>query len=74
VHFGVLFVIVITIGNFTPPVGSAMYAVCSILDCSVDEFTRESLPFLIAVVVVSALLVFFPDIVLLVPNAIFGAE
>ncbi|MDX9861730.1 MAG: TRAP transporter large permease [Rhodospirillales bacterium] len=72
VHFGVVFVIVITIGNFTPPVGSAMYAVCSILDCSVNEFTREAMPFLIAVVVVSALLLFFPQIVLYLPNLIFG--
>jgi tripartite ATP-independent transporter DctM subunit len=74
VHFGVVFVIVITIGNFTPPVGSAMYAVCSILDCSVNEFTREAMPFLIAVVAVSALLIFFPEIVLYLPNLIFGAE
>lgn len=74
VHFGVVFVIVITIGNFTPPVGSAMYAVCSILDTPIDEFTRESLPFLAVVVAVSALMIFIPDVVLLIPNAIFGAE
>jgi len=72
VHFGVVFVIVITIGNFTPPVGSAMYAVCSILECSINDFTREAMPFLAAVVAVSALLVFFPDIVLYIPNLIFG--
>jgi len=72
VHFGVVFVIVITIGNFTPPVGSAMYAVCSILDCSVNEFTREAMPFLAAVVVLCAALIFIPEIVLFVPDMIFG--
>ena len=72
VHFGVVFVIVITIGNFTPPVGSAMYAVCSILDCSVNDFTREAMPFLIAVVALSALLIFVPEIVLYIPDLIFG--
>lgn len=72
VHFGVVFVIVITIGNFTPPVGSAMYAVCSILDCSVNDFTREAMPFLFAVVALSGLLIFVPEIVLFIPDLIFG--
>jgi tripartite ATP-independent transporter DctM subunit len=72
VHFGLIFVITITIGNFTPPVGSAMYAVCSILDCPIDEYTRESLPFLLTVSLVALLLIFFPQIVLFVPDLIFG--
>ena len=41
VHFGLVFVIAVTIGNFTPPVGSAMYAVCSILKCPIGDYTRE---------------------------------
>ena len=72
VHFGLVFIITITIGNFTPPVGSAMYAVCTILDCPIDEYTWESLPFLVTVSLVAALLIFFPDIVLFVPDLIFG--
>jgi tripartite ATP-independent transporter DctM subunit len=73
VHFGLVFIIAITIGNFTPPVGSAMYAVCTILDCPISDYTRESLPFLVTVAVVSALLIFFPTIVLFIPDLIFGA-
>lgn len=72
VHFGVIFVIAATISNFTPPVGSAMYAVCSILRCPIAHYTRESLPFLLAIVLVTALLIAFPSIVLLLPNALFG--
>lgn len=72
VHFGLIFIIAITVGNFTPPVGSAMYAVCSIIDCPVDEFTRAALPFLATVALLVSLFVFFPDIVLWIPNAIFG--
>ncbi len=37
-------------------------------------YTRESLPFLLAVAVVTVLLVFVPEIVLLVPDAIFGKD
>ena len=72
VHFGLLFVIAATIGNFTPPVGAAMFAVCQILKCPIGEYTRESMPFLIAVSAVTLLLIFLPEIALWVPNLIFG--
>jgi tripartite ATP-independent transporter DctM subunit len=74
VHFGLVFIIAATIGNFTPPVGSAMYAVCSILRCRIADYTRESVPFLVAVGAVTLLLVLVPEIVLFVPDLIFGAD
>jgi len=74
VHFGLIFIIAVTIGNFTPPVGAAMYAVCSILKCPVGEYTRESWPFVVAVTLVTLLLIFVPDVVLWVPNLLFGKE
>ncbi len=43
VHFGVVFVMTITMGNMTPPVGAAMYAGCTILDCSVQEYVAGRL-------------------------------
>jgi tripartite ATP-independent transporter DctM subunit len=69
VHFGVVFIVAATIGNFTPPVGAAMYAVCAILKCPIAEYTRESMPFLAAV---AFALIFIPEIVLFVPDLIFG--
>jgi tripartite ATP-independent transporter DctM subunit len=74
VHFGLVFIIAVTIGNFTPPVGSAMYAVCSILKCPIGDYTRESIPFLIAVAAVALVLIFVPEIVLFVPDLIFGRD
>jgi tripartite ATP-independent transporter DctM subunit len=74
VHFGLVFIIAVTIGNFTPPVGSAMYAVCSILKCPIGAYTRESVPFLIAVAAVTLLLIFVPEVVLFVPDLIFGKD
>ena len=72
VHFGLVFIIAATIGNFTPPVGAAMFAVCQILKCRIGDYTRESVPFLIAVSAVTLLLIFIPQIVLLIPDLIFG--
>jgi tripartite ATP-independent transporter DctM subunit len=72
VHFGLVFIIAVTIGNFTPPVGSAMYAVCSILKCPIGDYTRESIPFLVAVSLVALVLILLPGVVLFVPDLIFG--
>jgi TRAP-type C4-dicarboxylate transport system permease large subunit len=72
VHFGMVFIVAATIGNFTPPVGAAMYAVCSILRCPIGEYTRESAPFFLAVALVTLLLIFVPGVVLFVPNLLFG--
>jgi tripartite ATP-independent transporter DctM subunit len=74
VHFGLVFIIAATIGNYTPPVGGAMFVVCQILRCPIGDYTRESVPFLIAVSVVTLLLIFMPEVVLLVPNMLFGKE
>jgi tripartite ATP-independent transporter DctM subunit len=74
VHFGMVFILAATIGNFTPPVGAAMYAVCSIMRVSLGAYTRESLPLLLAVGLVTLALVFLPDLVLLFPDLLFGAR
>ena len=57
VHFGLVFIIAATIGNFTPPVGAAMFVVCQILRCPIGDYTRESTPFLIAVSMVTLVLI-----------------
>ena len=72
VHFGVLMATVVTLGVMTPPIGSALYTVCGIIDCPPEEYTWYSLPFLAAVLVELAILVFLPDLVLWIPNMVFG--
>lgn len=72
VHFGILMATIVTMGVFTPPVGSAIYPVCSIIDCPVDEYTKEALPFFLAIFLECLLLVFLPNIVLFLPNLVYG--
>jgi tripartite ATP-independent transporter DctM subunit len=72
VHFGVLMATVVTLGVMTPPVGSALYTVCGIIDCPVEDYTKESIPFLAAVMLELAILTFLPQVVLWIPNMIFG--
>jgi TRAP-type C4-dicarboxylate transport system permease large subunit len=72
VHFGLIFIMAATIGNYTPPVGAAMFVVCQILKCPIGTYTRESTPFLVAVSAVTLVLIFVPEVVLFVPNLLFG--
>lgn len=71
VHFGILMLIMVSFGGTTPPVGIAMYTVCGILKCPTHEYVKETLPFFIAVLVLVAILAFFPSIVLFLPNLLF---
>ena len=74
VHFGLVFVVTITMGNMTPPVGAAMYAGCTILECSVEDYVKESLSFFVATIVAILLFIFFPEITLWLPNLMFGKD
>lgn len=71
VHFGIVFIVAATLGNFTPPVGAAMYAVCTILKVPVGAYTRASIPLLVAVTLALILMIFVPGLILLLPNLIF---
>lgn len=72
VHFGILMMTLVTLGSMTPPVGVAMYTVCSLLDCKVEDYVRESLPFIGAIVLLVMMLLFLPGIVLWLPHLAFG--
>jgi TRAP-type transport system large permease protein len=71
VHFGVLMMIIVTLGSMTPPVGVAMYTVCSLLDTDVGDYVKESVPFVAAVLALVLVLIFFPGVVLFIPAAFF---
>lgn len=68
VHFGIFFIICISIGTLTPPLGTVMYTTCSITKTKIEDFVVASFPFLILLVLVALLIAFIPAISLLLPN------
>ncbi len=72
VHFGMLMMTTITLGSMTPPVGVVLYTVCSLLDCPTEEYIKESIPFICAVIILIAVLTIFPQIVLFLPKLVYG--
>ncbi|AZY96032.1 TRAP transporter large permease (plasmid) [Paracoccus sp. Arc7-R13] len=71
VHLGVVLVFNTAIGSLTPPVGTVMFTVCSITRCSVEDFTKSFLPFLLALIGVLLLLTFVPPLVTFLPNLLY---
>lgn len=72
VHFGILMMSIVTLGGMTWPSGSAMFAVCALMDVSIEEYSIESIPFIAAICALIAVLVFLPGVVLWLPNLAFG--
>jgi len=72
VHFGILMMSIVTLGGMTWPSGSAMFAVCALMDITIEEYSVESIPFIVAVCALIGVLLFLPGLVLWLPNLAFG--
>ena len=64
----VLLVLVIQLGQNTPPVGCLIYITSSIAECNSAENIKESIPFLIGDFVLVVLMLLFPFIVTWLPS------
>lgn len=73
VHFGLITIVNIMIGGITPPFGSMMFTTCSITGCPLDQFVKEAIPFIIALLVSLLLVTYIPAISLILPNLLYGA-
>lgn len=73
VNFGVVMTLLIMIGNLTPPVGMCLFAVESFARVGIWKLAAESLPYLLAILAVTILCAFVPEIALWLPNYVMGA-
>lgn len=68
VHFGMIFIVNIMIGGLTPPFGSMMFTVCSIVNVKIEDFIKEVWPFIVALIAVLLLLTYSEGIALFTLN------
>ena len=61
----VLITVVIGVGLVTPPVGMCIYVACDLMDITVGEVFPKLIPFLVATFICIALMIIFPQIILL---------
>lgn len=72
IHFGLICIVNIMIGGLTPPFGSMMFTCCSITKCSLQDFVREVIPFIAALLVSLFVITYIPTITLILPNLLYG--
>lgn len=68
VHFGVIMVVNLAIGLFTPPVGVCLFVACGIAKCSISYVVKAFIPFFLATVGVLMLITYMPILVMGIPN------
>lgn len=68
IHFGLVFILNLSIGLITPPVGTVMYVVCALTGLSIDQFARHTWPFMVALVLVLLTVTYVPWTVMVIPN------
>ncbi len=71
IHFGIVMVLTMTLGQLTPPEGAVLYIACSIFNCTIIDFVKESW-LLLGVFIVILLAALFPQLTLFLPNLIYG--
>ena len=69
IHFAIVVIVNLTIGLITPPVGSLLFVVSSVVKLKVTELTREMPPFFLAHIAVLLLLTFVPALSTWLPRA-----
>ncbi|EHA14700.1 TRAP transporter large permease [Halomonas sp. HAL1] len=72
VHFGVIFVTMVSLGGNTPPVGVCMYTVCGLLKVSTWDYFVASIPFILSFLALMVVLLLVPDLVMYLPNQFSG--
>ncbi|MGF1680122.1 TRAP transporter large permease [Photobacterium minamisatsumaniensis] len=68
VHFGVVVVLNMMLGILTPPMGVSLFVVSKVGNIPYETLARSVIVFLIPLIAVLLLIIFFPQLVLFLPN------
>jgi C4-dicarboxylate transporter, DctM subunit len=72
VHFGIIFTHNMEVGLVHPPVGLNLYVLSTISDAPIGEVIRGILPFLIILLLVLAVITYWPPLTMWLPDLVFG--
>jgi C4-dicarboxylate transporter DctM subunit len=72
VHFGIVIIMNLAIGLFTPPVGLCTFIACSIAKIQMADAIKALIPFFFAIFIILLLVTYIPPIVMFLPGVFFG--
>ncbi|MBM3540945.1 MAG: TRAP transporter large permease [Alphaproteobacteria bacterium] len=70
VHFGLLCVMTVAVGQQTPPVGSTLFVVSALTKLDIFTVSRANIPFILALTAITFLVLFFPQLTLWLPKLV----
>ena len=69
-HFGIIMILALGMGVLTPPVGTSLWAGCSIAGIKMEKAVKGFIPFYFTYVVVTLVIILVPQISLILPKAL----
>ena len=74
VHFGVMIVLNLMIGQVTPPFGVCLFVISDVNKVKLEQLYKSILPFMIPLVLTLLLVTYIPGLVTALPNALLAAS
>lgn len=68
IHFNVIMILCMQIGQVTPPFGMAMYVASGVCKAPIGEVSRASMKYLVAYTIILVFIILFPDISTFLPK------
>jgi TRAP-type C4-dicarboxylate transport system permease large subunit len=68
VHFGVMMILNLMIGQVTPPFGMCLFTISQVGGVSLDRLSRAIIPFIFPLVLVLLLTLFIPEMITWLPD------
>jgi tripartite ATP-independent transporter DctM subunit len=72
VHFGLVFIFCVVIGEQTPPVASVLLTTCGVANFPITQALRASVPFFFLLLAFTLVIAYVPEITLFLPHLIWG--
>lgn len=70
--FGIFLVFMVEMSQITPPVGFSLFVIQSISGESIGYIIKATFPFFLIMILITAVVTFFPEIVFYLPNHMIG--
>lgn len=72
IHFGIVMIVTLLFGTLTPPFGTILFVLEKVTDAKLETIMKAVVPYYIPMLLVLILIIFFPEIILFVPESFAG--
>lgn len=73
IHFGIMMIMNLGVGNITPPVGSSLFSGCQVANMDMEDMVKPLLPFYAAIFIALLLVAYVPWFSMVIPNLVMGS-